>query len=586
MTDKGAQPQTFTLGSIAFALDPNGSFLRAVRMAGEEIFRGIGFAVRDANWGTPSLEATPRISRDDASIRIDSEGRLLQGGATLDWSLRWTIRGETIEGHLQASSREGFHTNRTGFVVLHGLEASRNRPVRIVHPDREEAEDSVFPDLVSPHQPFFDIAGMAYETGAGHGVEIGFEGEVFECEDQRNWTDASYKTYCRPLRLPFPYVVGPDGITQTVRIRLAAAAGDAAAGKTGGRTKSVSASWVGPAFLLPAIGVASAPAMPGPRFAEAVGLLRPDLLAIEVDPTMADAAAQVAAKMPATSGPVRLDMRAAPPEATRTLIEALAPVLAERPDVRLTLWDRDEAAIEAARALLPGVAIGGGTGAFFTELNRSDPPSNVDVLGWTSNPTVHGFDDDTIGETTEPLGDILRTAQARWPGRKFEIGPITLGFRYNPNATSPEGRARSAPPDPRQGRPIAAAWMLGTVVGFLHDQVDSLAFFEPEGPKGFVRSDGEMTPAGHLFRRLAGCDRARVHRVTWSNQPRWLGLLFASADTPALAVANLQAESAAIAFPDGAWNGVEILGRNGFAPVPAAADRRVELPGFGVAWVS
>ena len=30
------------------------------------------------------------------------------------------------------------------------------------------------------------------------------QGDVFETEDQRNWTDASFKTYCPPLRLPFP----------------------------------------------------------------------------------------------------------------------------------------------------------------------------------------------------------------------------------------------------------------------------------------------------------------------------------------------------------------------------------------------
>ena len=26
-------------------------------------------------------------------------------------------------------------------------------------------------------------------------------------EDQRNWTDASYKTYVRPLALPWPYTL-------------------------------------------------------------------------------------------------------------------------------------------------------------------------------------------------------------------------------------------------------------------------------------------------------------------------------------------------------------------------------------------
>jgi hypothetical protein len=33
------------------------------------------------------------------------------------------------------------------------------------------------------------------------------EGEIFEMEDQRNWTDASFKTYCRPLDWPRPYEV-------------------------------------------------------------------------------------------------------------------------------------------------------------------------------------------------------------------------------------------------------------------------------------------------------------------------------------------------------------------------------------------
>ena len=33
------------------------------------------------------------------------------------------------------------------------------------------------------------------------------EGDTFEMEDQRNWTDASYKTYVRPLALPWPYTL-------------------------------------------------------------------------------------------------------------------------------------------------------------------------------------------------------------------------------------------------------------------------------------------------------------------------------------------------------------------------------------------
>ncbi|RUV28039.1 hypothetical protein EOB49_36060, partial [Mesorhizobium sp. M7A.F.Ca.MR.148.00.0.0] len=43
-----------------------------------------------------------------------------------------------------------------------------------------------------------------------------------EMEDQRNWSDASYKTYVRPLALPWPYVL-PAGLPlrQTISLRIA-----------------------------------------------------------------------------------------------------------------------------------------------------------------------------------------------------------------------------------------------------------------------------------------------------------------------------------------------------------------------------
>ena len=47
------------------------------------------------------------------------------------------------------------------------------------------------------------------------------EGDAFEMEDQRNWSDASYKTYVRPLRRPWPYSL-PKGqkFTQAVRLQV------------------------------------------------------------------------------------------------------------------------------------------------------------------------------------------------------------------------------------------------------------------------------------------------------------------------------------------------------------------------------
>ena len=65
---------------------------------------------------------------------------------------------------------------------------------------------SRFPADISPHQPAFDIAGLSWSHD-GLDIDVRFAGDVFEMEDQRNWTDASYKTYSRPLALPFPYAL-------------------------------------------------------------------------------------------------------------------------------------------------------------------------------------------------------------------------------------------------------------------------------------------------------------------------------------------------------------------------------------------
>ncbi|HCK09781.1 MAG TPA: hypothetical protein DHW45_07880, partial [Candidatus Latescibacteria bacterium] len=60
-----------------------------------------------------------------------------------------------------------------------------------------------------------------HEVVAGVTAEVRFEGDVFEMEDQRNWTDASYKTYCTPLANPYPVdVAAGTKIRQSVTISV------------------------------------------------------------------------------------------------------------------------------------------------------------------------------------------------------------------------------------------------------------------------------------------------------------------------------------------------------------------------------
>ena len=98
-----------------------------------------------------------------------------------------------------------FATNRTGFVVLHPSEAAGGR-LTIRHSDGEYRGDSVSRgDQPRP-------AGLRYfrahaRARAGVSCTVEMEGDAFEMEDQRNWADASFKTYIRPLSKPRPYII-------------------------------------------------------------------------------------------------------------------------------------------------------------------------------------------------------------------------------------------------------------------------------------------------------------------------------------------------------------------------------------------
>ena len=110
--------------------------------------------------------------------------------------------------HLRCRRRteDSFLTARCGFAVLHPLEGVIGRPAIIEHVDGAR-EQAVFPDLIAPSQPFKEIRAIEHPVAPGVAACCRMTGDIFEMEDQRNWSDASYKTYVRPLTLPWPYVM-------------------------------------------------------------------------------------------------------------------------------------------------------------------------------------------------------------------------------------------------------------------------------------------------------------------------------------------------------------------------------------------
>src|SRR5882724_1589120 len=194
--------------------------LRYIRVNDVEVLRAIAFLVRDRNWGTFSPEISNlkiRQGRDSFAVSYYARCADAKRGVSYDAEIV-----ATSDGALRFSARAvpdtDFLTNRTGFVVLHPLKGVAGFPVEVEHVDGRR-EKSKFPALINPVQPFYAIRSLRHKLAPGLWVTCRMDGDTFEMEDHRNWTDASFKTYVRPLAEPWPYTL-PAGTEFKQQISL------------------------------------------------------------------------------------------------------------------------------------------------------------------------------------------------------------------------------------------------------------------------------------------------------------------------------------------------------------------------------
>jgi hypothetical protein len=541
-----------------------------------EAVRGVYAAVRDRNWATPA----PRFTRYDVEARDDSFSvRFTAEHVFNDIDLVWegTIEGTadgTIGFAMDATARSTFLRNRLGFCVLHPMEAAGSE-VEVRHTDGS-VERGTFPVEVSPHQPFFDIAALRQEVAPGVTVEVGFEGDVFEMEDQRNWTDASYKTYCTPLARPYPAEVkAGTKVWQRVTIRPtgvggAAMAGAGAGGSAGAgtgarrsdepvrvRVGDVGEVGQGRGGMLPPIGLqmASDGREPSAAEVELLSALRPGHLWVTLHLTRVDwerqlmAAHEVGRKLgaPLEIEAVCGDTGAGTDALVATLAARRVPVSALHVYPKTGVVSTDavlRAARQSVRAARLDVPVGGGSRADFVNVNRATLPlALMDFVAFAVNPQVHTFDDASIVETLAAQGVVLENARRIGGGRPVRVGPITLRQRLNPAAADAPASGGAANPasvaDPRQATPFAAAWVLGSVHRLLG--AASITLFETTGPLGVLDGD-EPFPVYDVLAAVAERAGDAVLGVETSSHTVE-ALALRGADGTRLLVANLADEA-------------------------------------------
>ena len=504
------------------------------------LLRAIRPVVRDHDWNTvPASVLVQRV--ESTSLRWEAEISLRFAGPGIEYSgdLAIEVAADLLTISFTGTAETSFRRNRIGLVVLHLASEAGNDVVRIASDG--STEQGRWPELISAHQPFRDVHGFRWQRDLVK-AELHLDGDVFETEDQRNWTDASFKTYSTPLDLPFPVRVQPgDQLRQEVRLTAARSARPAAWAPYERPEPVVITSRV--VGSVPGIATSAGGDDHRADLSE-IGLNGLDSLVVELTgaaDSWSERLERAAADAALISAALDVRIVTSAPEEVAVILEHHLVRSARRlavfdPQTHVTtpaLWAALKTAAEStgfAGSLLAGAR------SHFTELNRQFDQLPIDATGLTFSitPQMHAFEVPHIVDSLAGQRSVLESSRALAGERPLHIGPITLRQRFNAVATSAD--APASPPDPLQATPFAAAWTLGSVSALTGPGVATLCYYQLAGPGGLIDDASRLLPVGELLTWLV---TARGRPVLQADTPSGIvAYAVAGQDTDVL-IANL-----------------------------------------------
>jgi len=582
--------------------------LRYIKLGEQEVIRCIYAAVRDHNWGTvPGAISDEQYEIAEDSFRIRYLSQHHQGEIHFIW--RAEIIGETdgtIRFTFDGEAKTTFLKNRIGFCALHPIRECAGVRCR-AHYTSGRKEELTFPKLVAAEQPvkgLHDLASLTHEIKPGVWAELRFEGDVFETEDQRNWIDASFKTFCTPLKIPYPVEVKAGTcLRQSVELRLA---GDRLATVDGVGAVAVSPprsitieidDRTTSRLPLLGLGVASHGQPITDREVRRLMALRLNHLRVDLKfdderwRTRLAYALQNAERLQ-TRIELALHVSNLAADDLKDLVEELTAVrlptietrqrsLASSRILVFTLGEKStsEHSLRAVQRFvqrhdlpLHDIMFGAGTNADFYQLNQFRPPGDADFICWSMNSQVHAFDNGSLAETPEAVPQQVASAKEYFRGAPMVISPITLKPRFNPVATGPEPPLSPGelPPqvDPRQMSLLGAGWTLAMLKQLAESDVDSATFYETTGWCGIMETEagpplpvkfpsipGAVFPLYHVFADLGEFAGGQTVISRSSKPLRVESLVLRHGERLSVLLANLSSEPQSVTLNglSGSW---------------------------------
>ena len=331
-------------------------------------------------------------------------------------------------------------------------------------------------------------------------------GKVLEAEDQRNWTDNTYKIYSGSLAEPRPFVI-EKGMQWEQRVEFEV-------------TPPTNSIPDGSKIIaidipsLPRIGVQfnGEPLLPSDDLEKALFILDIDHIRINEESLTAQKIATIsksglvleAALLSSNDGAELVreveHLSARVPAGSRLLINRQGRQIVQGSDLPQN---------KTLNSYIPG------SDAYLVDLHREEFEFG-DAVSYSMVPTVHSSDPETIFKTLYTQKESIEFAK-KFVAPQVSISPITFSTRGNPETGHlRDNRINFAQPEmAAQIKELsAAAWTLGSVFALASAGAYSGTWHELFGEFGVIYSEGSAIKFSPTFHALSALGAHHAHELT------------------------------------------------------------------------
>ena len=526
-------PDTSRVSHGGFTLDLARAAIRNIQFEGAQLIDLLYTAIRPSDWST--LEATEH-SADVQVIGSDCVITITESlaGAMMATTKVILSSSNTFSVDYQLQGFTEYPVNRWGICFcLNTAEwmgstvaASGNTYslLKDISPQRlvDGVIQGLFPaahemHFIAPDQRFLKV--HSYER-------------VLEAEDQRNWTDNTYKIYSGSLREPRPFITSAGSVwKQSIAFEVGAPS-DSEADSAKILVREIDA--------LPSIGLQfnTEPLLSTYDLEKAFVILDIDHLRINAESLTSQKIATTAssglileaALLSSNKGEdlksevLQLSQRV--PAGSRLLVQREGREIVEAADLPEN---------SSLNTFIPG------SDAYLVDLHREKFEFGSSI-SYSMTPTVHSSDTETIFKTLPTQRESIEFSQKHLAPQVF-ISPITFSTRGNPET----GHARderitfSNPDTALRIRSIeGAAWTLGSIFALASAGAFSGTWHELFGEYGIIYSQSgsiKFSPTFHAFSAL-GAHRAQEITIATSLENSWVA--FENREMKSMLVASLR----------------------------------------------